>query len=88
MAPSVIRGRRPRVHGREQPGRGGVKGRMTFEAQTVLSTATLAVFIWVVRFLLPRAIRQHDPLALTCAVLTGILALLLWLLTGVGTRSF
>jgi hypothetical protein len=61
---------------------------MTFEAQTVLSTATLAVFIWVVRFLLPRAIRQHDALALTCAVVTGILALLLWLVIGVGTRSF
>ncbi len=60
---------------------------MTFEAQTVLSTAALAVFIWVVGFLLPKALRQHDRLALTCAVLTGILALLLWLLTGVGTRS-
>jgi hypothetical protein len=58
---------------------------MTLE--TVLSIATLGGFIWAVRFLLPRAIKEHDAMALTCAVLTAALALLMWLLIGVGTRS-
>jgi hypothetical protein len=58
---------------------------MTLE--TVLSVAMLGCFIWVVRFLLPKAIKQHDPIALTCVVLTAVLALVLWLLIGVGTRS-
>jgi hypothetical protein len=60
---------------------------MTFEAQTVLSTAALAVVIWILRFLLPSALRKHDALALTCAVLTAVLALFVWLLTAAGTRS-
>ena len=58
---------------------------MTLE--TVLSIAMLGSFIWAVRFLLPRAVKGQDPLALTCAVLTAALALLMWLLIGVGTRS-
>jgi hypothetical protein len=55
--------------------------------ETVLSVVTLGAFIWVVRFLLPRALKERDPMALTCVVLTGILAILLWLIIGVGTRS-
>ena len=58
---------------------------MTLE--TVLSIAMLGGFIWAVRFLLPKAVKQHDPLALTCAVLTAVLALVMWLLIGVGVRS-
>ncbi len=59
---------------------------MTFE--TVLSIATLGGFIWVVRVLLPKAVKEREPFALTCAVLTAILALLVWLLIGVvGIRS-
>ncbi len=58
---------------------------MTFE--TFFSVAMLGTFIWAVRFLLPRAVKQHDRMALTCAVLTAVLALLMWLLIGVGTRS-
>jgi hypothetical protein len=58
---------------------------MTFE--TLFSVAMLGGFIWAVRFLLPRAIKEHDRMALTCAVLTAALALLMWLLVGVGTRS-
>ena len=53
--------------------------------ETVLSIATLGAFIWVVRFLLPKALKEHDSLALTCAVLSAILALLMWLLIGVST---
>lgn len=58
---------------------------MTLEM--ILSVAMLACFIWIVRFLLPKAIKQHDRMALTCVVLTAVLALVLWLLIGVGTRS-
>jgi hypothetical protein len=58
---------------------------MTLE--TVLSIATLGGFIWAVRFLLPTAVKEHDSMTLTCAVLTAALALLMWLLIGVGTRS-
>jgi hypothetical protein len=54
--------------------------------ETVLSVATLGAFIWVVRFLLPKAVKAHDSMALTCAVLTAVFALLMWLLIGVGTR--
>ncbi len=55
--------------------------------ETVLSIAMLGGFIWAVRFLLPRAVKQHDSMALTCAVLTAVLALAMWLLIGVGVRS-
>ncbi len=58
---------------------------MTFE--TVLSVATLGGFIWVVRNLLPKAVKERDLCALACAVLTAILALLVWLLIGVGIRA-
>ena len=40
-----------------------------------------------VRYLLPKAVREHDSMALACALLTAIVALLMWLLIGVGTRS-
>ena len=53
--------------------------------ETVLSIAMLGAFIWVVRFLLPKALKEHDSMALTCAVLSAILALLMWLLIGVST---
>jgi uncharacterized membrane protein YozB (DUF420 family) len=58
---------------------------MTLE--TVLSIAMLGGFIWAVRFLLPKALKEHDPMALVCAMLTAVLALLMWLFIGVGTRS-
>ena len=58
---------------------------MTLE--TVLSIAMLGGFIWAVRFMLPKAIKEHDTMALTCAVLIAVLALLMWLLIGVGTQS-
>ena len=58
---------------------------MTLE--TVLSVARLGGFMWTVRFPLPKALKEDDPFALTRAVLTTVLALLMWLLTGVGTQS-
>lgn len=53
---------------------------MTLEA--FLSVATLAALIWLIRFLIPRAIKERNALAITCALLTMIIALLLWLLIG------
>jgi len=61
------------------------RGPMTFEI--LFSIAMLGAFIWAVRFLLPKAIKEHDALALTSALLTALFALLLWLLIGVRTRS-
>jgi len=58
---------------------------MTFE--TVLSVAMLGGIIWVVRDLLPRAVKDRGAFALTCAVLTALLALLAWLFIGVGIRA-
>lgn len=55
--------------------------------ETFASIAMLGAFIWAVRFLLPRAIKEHDRLALTSAVLTAVAALLLWLMIGVSIRS-
>jgi hypothetical protein len=51
------------------------------------SIVLLAGFIWAVLFLLPKAVKEHDRLASTCAVLTAVLALAAWLLVGVGVRS-
>jgi len=53
--------------------------------ETILSIATLGAFIWAVRFVLPEALKEHDSMALTCTVLMAVLALLMWLLIGVGT---
>ena len=55
--------------------------------ETFLSVATLSAFIWAVRFVLPKALKAGDGMAVTCSVLMAILALLLWLLIGIGARS-
>jgi hypothetical protein len=47
-----------------------------------LSIATLAVAIWVIRFLLPKAVREDNPLALVSALLSAALAVLLWFVAG------
>jgi hypothetical protein len=44
------------------------------------SVAMLAVFLWTMRFLLPKALKEHDPLAIFAAVVTAALALLTFLL--------
>jgi hypothetical protein len=57
-------------------------------AETALSIAMLGIVLWVMGFLLPKALKERDPLALTCATLTGLLALFMWLMVGVTARSF
>jgi hypothetical protein len=52
---------------------------------TIASIMALGAFIWTVRFVIPRALREHDPMAIGCAVLMSVLALGLWLLIGVRT---
>ena len=48
--------------------------------ETVLSVVTLAVFGWIVAFLIPRARREHEAFALTCSVLAALAALVcVWL---------
>jgi hypothetical protein len=54
--------------------------------ESIASVATLGLLIWALRFLLPRAIREKDGLALTAAVLTVLLAFLGWALIGVAVR--
>ena len=58
---------------------------MNFE--TLFSTTMLAAFIWTIRFLLPKAVNERDALATASAALTGLFALLLWLVIGVGLIS-
>jgi hypothetical protein len=53
----------------------------------LFSTAMLAAFIWVLAFLLPRAMKERDGFALSTAVLGAILALLAWLFLSGGIRS-
>lgn len=55
--------------------------------ETALAAAMLAAFIWAVRFLVPKALQEHDALAVVCAVLTAAIALLAWLLIGVGVGT-
>ena len=52
-------------------------------AETIVSVATLAGFIWAVRVRLPKALRDGDPLAIASAVITALAALLAWFLVGV-----
>ena len=53
----------------------------------LFSTAMLAAFIWVLTFLLPRATKARDGMALTTALLSAILAALAWLFLSAGIRS-
>ena len=64
---------------------GSLPNQMSHTLETILSIATLGAFIWAVRFVLPKALKEHDSMALTCTVLMAVLALLMWLLIGVGT---
>jgi hypothetical protein len=51
------------------------------------STAMFAVFIWALAFMLPRAVKSREPLAVTSAVLTAVLSLVGWLMIGVRAGS-
>jgi hypothetical protein len=53
----------------------------------VVSTGMFAVVIWAIRFMLPRAVRSRDALALTCGVLTALLSLIGWLMIGMRVGS-
>ena len=50
---------------------------------SIVPITTLAAFLWVARFLLPRAARQDERFALVCALLSLVLAGLLWFFVGV-----
>jgi hypothetical protein len=54
---------------------------MTFEG--IFSVAMLGGFIWAVSFMVRKAAKKRDALALTSAILTALLALFGWLLVGV-----
>jgi hypothetical protein len=47
-----------------------------------LPIATLAVTIWVMRFLLPKAVREDNSLALASAVISVAVAVWLWFIAG------
>jgi hypothetical protein len=51
--------------------------------EVFLSVALLGAFLWAARFLIPRAIRERDLLALACAVMLAVVAILGWLWIGV-----
>jgi hypothetical protein len=57
------------------------------QIDTVLSTAMLAALLWSLRFLLPKAIKEHDRFVLVCALLTAALALIAWMFFGTGITS-
>jgi len=47
------------------------------------SVAAFGAFIWAVTFMVPKAIKQRDGLAITSAVLTAVFALIVWILASV-----
>jgi hypothetical protein len=55
--------------------------------ESVLSVAMLGGFLWAVGFLVPKALKEDDPLATGSAILTAGVALLGWLLMAVGVTS-
>jgi len=55
--------------------------------EEIVSLVLLRRFIWVVFVLVPRARREHNPLAVVYAIFAAVVALLGWLLLGSGVRS-
>ena len=53
--------------------------------ESAIHVAALSAFIWVVVFQLPKARREQGAFAVLCSVLTGLLALAVWLF-GVATH--
>ena len=51
--------------------------------EAAFSVAMLGGFLWALRFLLPKAVKEDDSLAIVAAVGIAILALAAWLLMGV-----
>jgi hypothetical protein len=56
-------------------------------AEAMFSVAMLGGFIWAVRVMLPKAMKEQDTLALSAALLTAVLTLLAWLFVGVRVTS-
>jgi len=54
--------------------------------QTGLSAVMLGAVVWALAYLLPKARREHDTFAIVCSLLTAVVALLGWLLVGIGVR--
>ena len=52
-----------------------------------ITGAAFMVGLWAVSFLIPRAVRHQDALALACAIAFAAIALGLWLLVGVAVRA-
>ena len=55
--------------------------------ETAFSVAMLGGFLWAFRFLLPKALKEHDALGVVASILTAAFALLAWLLIGVRVRG-
>jgi type II secretory pathway component PulF len=51
-----------------------------------LSIVSLAAFIWVLNYLLPKARREYDSFATICALLTAVLTLFGFFLFGIAMR--
>ena len=56
--------------------------------EMALSVAMLGGFLWAAMFLIPKAIREQDTLALASAVMVAVLAVLAWLWIGVRVGTF
>ena len=53
----------------------------------IVSTAMFAVFIWAARFMVPKAVKTQDPLAIAGAALTALLSLIGWLMIAAAATS-
>jgi hypothetical protein len=60
---------------------------MTLFVEGAIQIATLATVIWVIRSQWPRARREQDLFVAICTVITGLLALLVFLFLGIGMHS-
>jgi hypothetical protein len=60
---------------------------MTLFVESAIQIATLATVIWVVRSQWPRARHEQDAFVAICTVVTGLLALLVFLFLGIGMHS-
>lgn len=57
------------------------------KAELALSVSSLGAFLWVLLYQVPRARRRDEGFAIACSLLTGLIALLVWLFIGIRTDS-
>jgi hypothetical protein len=55
--------------------------------EIVLSVVMLGAFLWAAAFLIPRAVRERDALAIGSALMVAALAILAWLWIGIGVGT-